>query len=73
MKNVDGQTDVGHINLIDGLVTRNPPKNWLPSSLTSHKFIGIKNWPPKILLGWKIGLPKFYLIRKTHCKCYSSV
>ena len=31
MKNVDGQTDrqidVGHINLIGGLVTRNPPKN----------------------------------------------
>ena len=26
-KNVDGQTDVGHINVIDGLVTRNPPKN----------------------------------------------
>ena len=22
----DGQTDVGHINLIGGLVTRNPPK-----------------------------------------------
>ena len=29
-KNVDGrQTDVGHINLIVGLVTRNPPKNSL--------------------------------------------
>ena len=26
-KNVDGQTDVGHINLIGGLVTHNPPKN----------------------------------------------
>ena len=26
-KNVDEQTDVGHINLISGLVTRNPPKN----------------------------------------------
>ena len=26
MKNVDGQTDVGHINLIGGLVTRKPPK-----------------------------------------------
>ena len=25
-KNVDGQTDVGHINLIGRLVTRNPPK-----------------------------------------------
>ena len=23
----DRQTDVGHINLIGGLVTRNPPKN----------------------------------------------
>ena len=23
----DGQTDVGHINLIGGLVTCNPPKN----------------------------------------------
>ena len=27
MENVDGQMDVGHINLIGGLVTRNPPKN----------------------------------------------
>ena len=25
-ENVDGQTDVGHINLIGGLVTCNPPK-----------------------------------------------
>ena len=24
---MDGQTDVGHINLIGGLVTRNLPKN----------------------------------------------
>ena len=24
-KNLDGQTDVGHINLIGGLVTRKPP------------------------------------------------
>ena len=24
---MDGQTDVGHINLIGRLVTRNPPKN----------------------------------------------
>ena len=24
---MDGQTDIGHINLISGLVTRNPPKN----------------------------------------------
>ena len=29
MKNVDGQTDVGHINLIGGLVTRNTPKKGL--------------------------------------------
>ena len=27
MENVDGQMDVGHINLIGGLVTCNPPKN----------------------------------------------
>ena len=26
-ENVDGQTDVRHINLIGGLVTRNQPKN----------------------------------------------
>ena len=26
-ENVDGQTDVGHINLIGGLVTCNPPIN----------------------------------------------
>ena len=26
-ENVDGQTDVGHINLMGGLVTRNPPNN----------------------------------------------
>ena len=26
-RQTDGQTDVGHINLIGGLVTRNPPKN----------------------------------------------
>ena len=25
---VDRRTDVGHINLIGGLVTRNPPKKW---------------------------------------------
>ena len=25
---MDGQTDVGHINLIGGLVTHNPPKNF---------------------------------------------
>ena len=25
-ENVDGQTDVRHINVIGGLVTRNPPK-----------------------------------------------
>ena len=33
-ENVDGQTDVGHINLIGGLVTRNPPKNGNELSLT---------------------------------------
>ena len=27
MENVDGAADVGHINLIGGLVTCNPPKN----------------------------------------------
>ena len=26
---MDGQTDVGHINLIGGLVTHNPPKNMI--------------------------------------------
>ena len=26
-RRTDGQMDVGHINLIGGLVTRNPPKN----------------------------------------------
>ena len=30
----DGQTDVGHINLIGGLVTRNPPK-YVTSNYTS--------------------------------------
>ena len=33
---MDGQTDVGHINLIGGLVTRNPPKNDCSGS-SSHK------------------------------------
>ena len=28
--NVDGQTDVGHMNLIGRLVTHNPPKNTDP-------------------------------------------
>ena len=27
-RRTDRQTDFGHINLIGGLVTRNPPKNW---------------------------------------------
>ena len=27
-RQTDGQTDVGHINLIGGLVTRNPPKKY---------------------------------------------
>ena len=30
----DGQTDVGHINLIGGLVTRNPPKNGQTDRIT---------------------------------------
>ena len=34
-ENVDRQTDVGHINLIDGLVTRNPPRNFNKSSENS--------------------------------------
>ena len=29
---MDGQTDVGHINLIGGLVTRNSPKNMNPQN-----------------------------------------
>ena len=32
-KNVDGQTDVGHIHLIAGLVTRNPPKKQMLTPL----------------------------------------
>ena len=31
-QNVEGQTDVGHINLIGRLVTRNPSKRDLPIS-----------------------------------------
>ena len=31
-ENVDEQTDVGHINLIGGLVTHNPPKNGVKRS-----------------------------------------
>ena len=31
---MDGQTDVGHINLIGGLVTRNPPKNSIRDART---------------------------------------
>ena len=34
----DGQTDVGHINLIGGLVTRNPPKNFPGLLHTSGKY-----------------------------------
>ena len=30
-RQTDGQTDVGHINLIGGLVTRNPPKKHIYS------------------------------------------
>ena len=33
-ENFDGQTDVGHINLIGGLVTRNPPKNLAVNELS---------------------------------------
>ena len=32
-RQTDGQTDVGNIHLIGGLVTRNPPKNWLSTIL----------------------------------------
>ena len=32
-RQADGQTDVGHINLIGGLVTRNPPKNTSPMKI----------------------------------------
>ena len=32
----DGQTDIGHINLIGRLVTRNPPKN---NFFTFFKFL----------------------------------
>ena len=32
-RRTDGQTDVGHINLIGGLVTRNPPKKSVPMSI----------------------------------------
>ena len=35
-RQTDGQTDVGHINLIGGLVTRNPPNNILVGSM--HDF-----------------------------------
>ena len=33
-RQTDGQTDVGHINLIGGLVTRNPPKNSIRDART---------------------------------------
>ena len=39
-RHTDRQTDVGHINLIGGLVTRNPPKN--SQSLSFNKFF-LKN------------------------------
>ena len=32
----DRQTDVGHINLIGGLVTRNPPKKSVAASSSSN-------------------------------------
>ena len=34
----DGQTDVGHINLIGGLVTRSPPKNQLMAVTLLNNF-----------------------------------
>ena len=33
---VDRQTDVGHINLIARLVTRNPPKNVIPGNFIGY-------------------------------------
>ena len=39
-RQTDGQTDVGHINLIGGLVTRNPPnKNLTVSNKYSSKTV----------------------------------
>ena len=34
-RQTDGQTDVGHINLIGGLVTRNPPKKGTAMNTTN--------------------------------------
>ena len=39
MKKVDGQMDVGHINLIGGLGTRNPPKNVGDKVHSQHQLI----------------------------------
>ena len=44
-RQTDGQTDVGHINLIGGLVTRNPPKNatfWITEN--HFLFVGLLDW-----------------------------
>ena len=38
----DRQTDVGHINLIGGLVTCNPPKN--PQNLDTNFFYYVPRW-----------------------------
>ena len=49
---MDGQTDVGHINLIGGLVTRNPPKNVLfPQYHLSGEQISDVGLTTKIMLG----------------------
>ena len=34
---MDGQTDVGHINLIGGLVTRNPPNKTKIPAIVNEK------------------------------------
>ena len=41
-RRTDGQTDVGHINLIGGLVTRNPPKNWEYKEIAAFAFKDVK-------------------------------
>ena len=56
---MDGQTDVGHINLIGGLVTRNPLKNesiWLGLSLAvlAVVFIGWQHFSTLTLV-WSDG------------------
>ena len=46
--NADGQTDVGHINLIGGLVTCNPPKNWTKDHRDDCKVIS--SWTIMLVL-----------------------